>query len=342
MNQNDLVKCEICLKHYKAISTSHLKMHNMTFIEYKKLFPGAQIKCNNLLEKMRYNNLGKKFSEEHKRKISSSNKGKIVSEETRKKMSENHADVSGSKNPMYGLVGELSPTHGLKRTEEFKTNLSTKLTNRIFSKNHKEKLSLFRKGKTHVDIMGKKNAELFKEKMSIKMSGLNNPMSKVSVLDIWKQKYGEEKASEMWEKRRQHFSNKFSGSGNPMYGKPRPGGNFTFYKNIWFKSTWEAMLAYEMDLQGIKWEYEKFRICVKLGETYCPDFIIYDVTGKIVKIVEVKGYKNGSEKLPELLQTCCRIHVEIYDNEKMKELDIFRHSHLIQKTSKNVAEIKRK
>jgi group I intron endonuclease len=48
------------------------------------------------------NCLGRILSEETKLKISASNKGKIVSESTKKKISENHYDISGEKNPMYG------------------------------------------------------------------------------------------------------------------------------------------------------------------------------------------------------------------------------------------------
>lgn len=48
------------------------------------------------------NCLGRVLSEETKLKISESNKGKIVSDLTKKKISENHHNVSGEKNPMYG------------------------------------------------------------------------------------------------------------------------------------------------------------------------------------------------------------------------------------------------
>lgn len=54
---------------------------------------------------------GKKFTEEHKRKISESEKGKIVSEETRKK-------ISKSKK------GQKGPNKGKKFSEEHKLKLS--------------------------------------------------------------------------------------------------------------------------------------------------------------------------------------------------------------------------
>jgi group I intron endonuclease len=48
------------------------------------------------------NCLGRVLSDETKLKISESNKGKVLSDLVRKKISENHHDVSGEKNPMYG------------------------------------------------------------------------------------------------------------------------------------------------------------------------------------------------------------------------------------------------
>ena len=54
-------------------------------------------------------------SEEQKKKISEANKGRVFSEDTKRRMSENHADVSGDKNPNYGnhkLAGEHHPNYG--------------------------------------------------------------------------------------------------------------------------------------------------------------------------------------------------------------------------------------
>lgn len=46
--------------------------------------------------------IGRNISEETREKIRQINLGKILSEETRKKISENHHDVNGENNPMYG------------------------------------------------------------------------------------------------------------------------------------------------------------------------------------------------------------------------------------------------
>lgn len=48
------------------------------------------------------NCLGRKLSEESKQKIREKHLRKVVSEETKKKISQNHHDISGKNNPMFG------------------------------------------------------------------------------------------------------------------------------------------------------------------------------------------------------------------------------------------------
>lgn len=43
MSAEQKFKCEICGKSYKAITNSHLKVHNITIKEYKEKYPGASI-----------------------------------------------------------------------------------------------------------------------------------------------------------------------------------------------------------------------------------------------------------------------------------------------------------
>ena len=57
-------------------------------------------------EKMSKALKGKPFSKEHRKNISKSRIGMKLSEETKKKISENHRNVSGKNNPMYGITGE--------------------------------------------------------------------------------------------------------------------------------------------------------------------------------------------------------------------------------------------
>ncbi len=79
--------------------------------------------------------------------------GRKHTAETRRKLSENHADVSGKNNPMYGRSGPLAPNYGKPRSEETK-----------------RKISEANKGRPCV-WKGKKRPELSK-----KMSGKNNHM----------------------------------------------------------------------------------------------------------------------------------------------------------------------
>lgn len=56
--------------------------------------------------------MGKKLSEETKKKMSEFRKGQKRSEETKKKMSES---LSGNKNPMFGRTGDKNPASKLNR-----------------------------------------------------------------------------------------------------------------------------------------------------------------------------------------------------------------------------------
>ena len=53
--------------------------------------------------------------------------GRMVTEETKKKISDNHHDVSGNNNPMFGKKGEFSPSYGKKRSEQTKSKISQAL-----------------------------------------------------------------------------------------------------------------------------------------------------------------------------------------------------------------------
>jgi hypothetical protein len=71
------------------------------------------------------NMLGKHHTEETKRKIGDAQLGdknhcfgKQHTEEHKKKISENHADMSGEKNPMFGRSREKSPTWNPDKTDE--------------------------------------------------------------------------------------------------------------------------------------------------------------------------------------------------------------------------------
>ena len=57
-------------------------------------------------------------TEERRAKIVSANTGRKHTDEDKIKIRENHADVSGENNPMYGMTGKNSPIYGIKRSIE--------------------------------------------------------------------------------------------------------------------------------------------------------------------------------------------------------------------------------
>ena len=101
------------------------------------------------IEKMRAAKVGKKLTEEHKRKISESEKGKIVSKETREKL-------------------RIANT-GKKHTEETKRKLSKIVTGRKVSEETKKKKSMMNSGKGN-PFYGRKHTEDAKRKVSEKHS----------------------------------------------------------------------------------------------------------------------------------------------------------------------------
>ena len=127
------------------------------------------------IENQRQKHLGKKASDETKKKMSESHKERCSDPEFRKKMSEAAkrswtderkqkfaAEYSGENNPMfgrkgelapcYGRCGELNPMFGKHHTEEARTSMSKNKTG--------EKNGMY--GKTHTDESKKKMSDAIK------------------------------------------------------------------------------------------------------------------------------------------------------------------------------------
>jgi len=82
--------------------------------------------------------VGFRPTKESRLKMSKARKGRKMTEDARKKLIKNHADFSGSNNPMYGVA---SPMKGKNHTSETIDKISKKLTGRRLSEEHKRKLS---------------------------------------------------------------------------------------------------------------------------------------------------------------------------------------------------------
>jgi len=84
--------------------------------------------------------------------------GILVSEETKQKIRENHADISGDKNPMYGKKRADIWCKGLtKETDERIKSVSEKLKSRERSEEHCTNISKAKKGKPNPKVKGDLN-----------------------------------------------------------------------------------------------------------------------------------------------------------------------------------------
>lgn len=100
---------------------------------------------------------------------------------------------------------------------------------------------------------------------------------------------------------------------------------FCKYKNIWFKSSWEANFAKWCDGSNIKWEYEPRAFLLKLNNkktNYTPDFYLpeFDLW------IEVKGYwrKDAFEKYQQFQKEYTNINIELFNKDKLQELSIIK------------------
>ncbi|MBI2507571.1 hypothetical protein HYV89_01325 [Candidatus Woesearchaeota archaeon] len=82
------IMCWICGNYFEVVSLSHLRVHKITFSEYKEKFPHSDTRSDTYREKHRGSLLGRKLSDEFRKRLSEMHKGKIISEETRRRISE--------------------------------------------------------------------------------------------------------------------------------------------------------------------------------------------------------------------------------------------------------------
>ena len=113
--------------------------------------------------------------------------------------------------------------------------------------------------------------------------------------------YGPIKAKQL----KKYFSEKFSGSGNPMFGKKAPHRKGGYREDLkhYVRSNWEADFARILKLYDIKYEYEPktFKLKSKNEEAfhYTPDFYVKSNN----TFYEIKGWLHElDEKKMELFQ----------------------------------------
>lgn len=181
-------------------------------------------------------------------------------DEVKKQRSEN---MKGSKNPMYGKVGDANPFYGKSHTEAAISRMKEVRNNNS---------ELYK-------------SEEFRKKMSEVTIGKNNGMYGKSVYERWVELYGTDVANDKLFDMKEKISVKTSGENNPMYGKPAPTGSGNgwsgWYKGWYFRSILE--LSYMINIIerfNIPWvsaETNKYAIPYiweGVKKTYFADFIL--------------------------------------------------------------------
>lgn len=173
------------------------------------------------------------------------------------------------------LVGEKNPSYGKKHSQE---HINKRLETIKTSENWQKYLE-------------RKRSEEYRQMMSEKFLGENNPRFGKSLKDIWVEKLGEEDGIKRWNEWREKQREGSSGENNPMYGKPSPTGSGNgwsgWYKGWYFRSLRElSYMIMEIERKNLSWEdgelkKNKIQYTDWDGKVrnYFPDFII---EGKIM------------------------------------------------------------
>jgi DNA polymerase III alpha subunit len=160
----------------------------------------------------------------------------------------------------------------------------------------------------------------------------------------WEELLGVEKAAEL----RERFSAKFSGVGNPMYGRSQQGASaysvagFRHDLGHYVRSTWEADFARVLSYCGLRYEYEPRRFTLVRADgstiTYAPDFFVPDLNCWY----EIKGWmdRKSEEKICLFREQYPEEQLIVIDRTRFAELQM-QYSDLVEwecpKTPPNTA-----
>lgn len=280
----------------------------------------------------KHHSVGKRLSEETKRKLSIAHKGKILSEEHKKKIGK----ASKKWHKKFGFTEKikrkmLEARKGHTHSEETKKKISaankgntggwnkglTKKDPRILKnilKAAETRKRLYREGKLKPWNLGKPMSEETKRKISAKRKGkkYEDIMSPETVIKFKK------RLAELGRMKKGKNNPMFGkyGEKNPHFGKPAQHGKHSFKRDLGHhcRSNWEANYIRYLLWTNRKYKYEPetFVIILPNGEkgTYTPDFL---VDGK--EWQELKGWETRSKiKKWELFQ-------QQYPNEKFTLID---------------------
>jgi hypothetical protein len=136
-----------------------------------------------------------------------------------------------------------------------------------------------------------------------RLRGENNPMFGKGYTKVWKETLSKKEFDDRLSKHKKSLSDKLSGVGNPMYGKPSPKGSGLGYsgrwKGVYFRSFLElAFLESYFERHNNlpkSAETSRYKILLSSGSNYFPDFEGSD--GSIYEIKPSKLLEQNKEKL---------------------------------------------
>lgn len=194
--------------------------------------------------------------------------------------------ISGSGNSFYGK----------HHTEETKSHLSQVHTGKVLSDITKLRISTSNIGKHTISYENRL-------KINESIKGRVSNMKGKTHSDESKRKISESlKGRVIPESTKKKLSKRMTGSNNPMYGIPpsvnSKFGNFSYYSNYTFRSSYEAIFAIWLLYNKINFEYESVKLkYIDENRTYTPDFYLPDDN----LLIEIKGYYNSKLLLSEML-----------------------------------------
>jgi len=316
-----------------------------SFIRSKKIRKNISKGLKEYYKNNNHPNMGKKFSEETKRKLSLAHKGKTLSKEHKRKIGE--ASKRWHKEVGFSLETrrKISKIHKNKKlSDEAKIKISlankgntawnkglTKEDSRVMMhvvKGAKTRKRLHKEGKLKPWNLGKPWSDEIKAKISSQRKG-----------KTYEEIMGKEKAIK-FKQRLAELGRLKTGKNNPMYGrkgeknphfgKPAQHGKHAFKKDLGHhcRSNWEANYIRFLLWIGKKYKYEPKTFVITLPDgikgTYTPDFLVNDNEWH-----ELKGWENRSKlKKWEIFQ-------KQYPKEKFLLIDRTKYKQ-IEKTYKYI------
>jgi hypothetical protein len=167
------------------------------------------------------------------------------------------------------------------------------------------------------DYYDKIRTKEYRDILSKKMSGHNNPMKGSSYYEVWVKKYGKEKADEM--NQQCSLKKALKGEKNYWFGKTPPFGSGNgwsgWYNGWYFRSLLElSYMVNVIEKYKIKWETaenSKYKISFNhkgMDKNYFADFIL---DGKY--LVECKPKRLWDTELVKIKKSAAKIYCEEND-----------------------------